>query len=84
MKLLFSKKIFNKTDYYNKTYELLISNFENYIQQSGLDEDVLKDIVSKTKNGGLDDEDLDDDEDDGQGDKGGEGADGKKEECKQQ
>ena len=42
------------------------------------------DIVSKTKNGGLDDEDLDDDEDDGQGDKGGEGADGKKEECKQQ
>ena len=42
------------------------------------------DIVSKTKNGGLDEEDLDDDEDDGQGDKGGEGADGKKEECKQQ
>ena len=42
------------------------------------------DIVSKTKNGGLDNEDLDDDEDDGQGDKGGEGADGKKEECKQQ
>ena len=42
------------------------------------------DIVSKTKNGGLDDDDLDDWDDDGQGDKGGEGADGKKEECKQQ
>ena len=43
------------------------------------------DIVSKTKNGGFDDEDLDDDEDNGH-DKGGEGtnADGKKEECKQQ
>ena len=46
------------------------------------------DIVSKTKNGGLDDEDLDDDEGDyeNDGNKGGEGenADGKKEECKQQ
>ena len=43
------------------------------------------DIVSKTKNGGLDDEDLDDDYDYGE-DKGEEGqnADGKKEECKQQ
>ena len=44
------------------------------------------DIVTKTKNGGLDDEDLDDEDEDYQGDKGGEGtnADGKKEECKQQ
>ena len=45
------------------------------------------DIVSKTKNGGLDDEDLDDEEEDGNDgnkDKGGEAADGKKEECKQQ
>ena len=45
------------------------------------------DIVSKTKNGGLDDEDLDDDEGDyDNGNKGGEGgnADGQKEECKQQ
>ena len=45
------------------------------------------DIVSKTKNGGLDDEDLDDDEGDYEnGNKGGEGgkADGQKEECKQQ
>lgn len=41
------------------------------------------DIVSKTKNDGLDDEDLDDDND-GKGGNGGEGADGKKEECKQQ
>ena len=42
------------------------------------------DIVSKTKNGGLEDEDLDDEDDDAHGGNGGEGADGKKEECKQQ
>lgn len=36
-----------ENDYYNKTYELVESNFENYIQQSGLDEDVLKDIITK-------------------------------------
>ena len=44
------------------------------------------DIVSKTKNGGLDDEDLDDEDDIEPEDKGGEygNADGKKEECKQQ
>ena len=41
------------------------------------------DIVSKTKNGGLDDEDLDDDYDYGE-DKGEEGQNEKKEECKQQ
>ena len=50
------------------------------------------DIVSKTKNGGLDDEDLDDEDEEGYkdgykgGDKGGDGANdnGKKEDCKQQ
>ena len=43
------------------------------------------DIVSKTKNGGLEDEDLDDDEDGDTGNKVGEGyGDAKKEECKQQ
>ena len=50
------------------------------------------DIVSKTKNGGLEDEDLDDEDEEGYkggykgGDKGGDGGydDGKKEECKQQ
>lgn len=35
--------------YYDKIYEETESNFENYIHQSGLDEDVLKDIVSKEK-----------------------------------
>ena len=41
------------------------------------------DIVSKTKNGGLDEEDLDDEDDYGE-DKGEEGQNEKKEECKQQ
>ena len=36
-----------KADYYSKTYELLESNFENYIQQSGLDEKILENIVTK-------------------------------------
>ena len=36
-----------KADYYNKTYELIESNFENYIQQSGLDEEILKNLVTK-------------------------------------
>ena len=36
-----------ENDYYNKTYELVESNFENYIQQYGLDEEVLKDIITK-------------------------------------
>lgn len=35
------------SNYYEETYKLLQSNFENYIQQSGLDEDVLKNIVTK-------------------------------------
>ena len=36
-----------KSDYYNKVYQLVESNFENYIQQSGLDEEVLKNIVTE-------------------------------------
>lgn len=36
-----------KADYYNKVYQLVESNFENYIQQSGLDEEVLKNIVTE-------------------------------------
>ena len=42
------------------------------------------DIASKAKNGGLDDEDLDDEDDNAHRVNDGEGADGKKEECKQQ
>lgn len=38
-----------ETDYYNKIYECVKSNFENYIHQSGLEETVLEDIVSKEK-----------------------------------
>ena len=34
-------------NYYEKIYKETESNFENYIHQSGLDEDVLKDIVWK-------------------------------------
>ena len=36
-------------DYYDKIYEETESNFENYIHQSGLDEDVLDGIVTKEK-----------------------------------
>lgn len=36
-------------NYYEKIYKETESNFENYIHQSGLDEDVLKDIVTKEK-----------------------------------
>lgn len=36
-------------DYYNQTYELVKSNFENYIDQSGLDEEILNNIVTKEK-----------------------------------
>lgn len=38
-----------ETDYYNKIYESVKSNFENYIHQSGLEETVLENIVSKEK-----------------------------------
>lgn len=36
-------------NYYDKIYEETKLNFENYIYQSGLDEEVLDDIVSKEK-----------------------------------
>ena len=39
----------DEIDYYNKAYKLIQSNFENYIQQSGLDEEVIKNIVTKEK-----------------------------------
>lgn len=38
-----------ETNFYQETYELVKSNFENYIYQSGLDEEVLNDICSKEK-----------------------------------
>ena len=36
-----------KSNYYDKTFKLLESNFEKYIQQSGLDEKTLESIVTK-------------------------------------
>lgn len=36
-------------DYYNKIYEQTKLNFENYIHQSGLEEDVLDNIITKEK-----------------------------------
>ena len=39
----------DETDYYNKIYEYAKSNFENYIYQSGLDESVIEEIVTKEK-----------------------------------
>ena len=38
-----------ETDFYSGTYKLVESNFENYIYQSGLDEDVLKNICTQEK-----------------------------------
>ena len=38
-----------EADYYTKIYEMVKSNFENYIYQSGLDPTVLQDIVSEKK-----------------------------------
>lgn len=38
-----------ETNFYGETYELVKSNFENYIDQSGLDETVLNDICTKEK-----------------------------------
>ena len=38
-----------ETDFYSGTYKLVESNFENYIYQSGLDEDVLKSICTEDK-----------------------------------
>ena len=39
----------DETNYYEQVYELVESNFENYIQQSGLDEDVIENIVTEDK-----------------------------------
>ena len=38
-----------ETDFYSGTYKLVEANFENYIYQSGLDEEVLKEICSQDK-----------------------------------
>ena len=38
-----------ETDFYAGTYKLVEANFENYIYQSGLDEEVLKEICSQDK-----------------------------------
>ncbi len=55
---IFSSTILNETyvlskldeeDYYNKIYESAGENFENYINQSGLDEEVLNNILTKEK-----------------------------------
>ena len=39
----------DETNYYANTYTAVENDFENYIYQSGLDEEVLKDIVSQEK-----------------------------------
>lgn len=36
----------DETDYYNQIYDYVEDNFEKYIYQSGLDEDVLKNIIT--------------------------------------
>lgn len=38
-----------ENNYYSEIYELVNSNFENYIQQSGLDESVIKNLVTEEK-----------------------------------
>ena len=38
-----------ETNFYEETYKLVESNFENYIYQSGLDETVLENICSQEK-----------------------------------
>ncbi len=38
-----------ETNFYSEIYELVTSNFENYIYQSGLDEEVLQNICTKEK-----------------------------------
>lgn len=37
----------SKNSYYAKTYNLLESNFENYVQQSGLEENVIRNIATE-------------------------------------
>ena len=50
--ILSKEYVINKIEeigYYDKIYESVESNFENYIYQSGLDENALENIVSKEK-----------------------------------
>jgi len=42
-------KQMEETNFYEETHKLVESNFENYIYQSGLDEDVLNNICTKEK-----------------------------------
>lgn len=37
---------FDETDYYNQIYTYIESNFEKYINQSGLDEEVIKNLIT--------------------------------------
>ena len=39
-------KIFDNTNFYENTYNTLNENFSNYMEQSGLDESVIKDIIT--------------------------------------
>lgn len=39
-------KIFDNTNFYENTYNTLNDNFSNYMEQSGLDESVIKDIIT--------------------------------------
>ena len=41
----------NEADYYNQVYVFTESNFEKYINQSGLDEEVIKNLPKSTDNG---------------------------------
>ncbi len=41
--------ILNKSDYYNKIYDEVYTDFALFTFQSGFDDDILKDIVSKEK-----------------------------------
>ena len=38
-----------ETDYYHQTYVSVQANFNNYVQQSGLEENVLQDIITQEK-----------------------------------
>ena len=39
----------DETNFYSETYKIVKSNFENYISQSGLEEDVLENICTEDK-----------------------------------
>ena len=39
----------DETNFYSETYKIVESNFENYISQSGLDEEVLENICTEDK-----------------------------------